>query len=46
MQMFFGRLMNILNLFQEVKGFELEIEKILWQGKSIFHFSLNLLFLK
>lgn len=46
MQMFFGRLMNILNLFQEVKRVELEIEKIRWQEKSVFHFSLNLPFLK
>lgn len=46
MQMFFGRSMNILNLLQVVRRVELEIEKILWQEKSIFHFSLNLPFLK
>lgn len=45
-QMFFGRSMNILNLLQVVKRVDLGIEEILWQEKSISHFSLSLPFLK
>lgn len=46
MQMFFGRSINILSLLQVVKRVELGIEEILWQEKSIPHFSLDLPFLK
>lgn len=45
-QMFFGRSINILSLLQVVKRVELGIEEILWQEKSIPHFSLDLPFPK